>query len=128
MDAATAARLGSPDPRQGVLRTVLNERRCCRLGNPGGDPGGLGLSPSFPRFHTLLGAPIVSPTRVYGWLCLFDKLGAEEFSPEDARLASIVAAQVGRIYENDSLYADVLRHAAELEREVGERKRAEQAL
>ena len=128
MDPATAVRLGSPDPRQGVLGTVLNQRRCCRLGNPGGDPGGLGLSPSFPRFRALLGAPIVSPTRVYGWLCLLDKLGAEEFSPEDERLAGIVAAQVGRIYESGSLYADVLRHAAELEREVGERKRVEQAL
>jgi len=128
MNSAMAARLGSPEPRQSVLGTVLNERRCCRLGNPGGDPGGLGLAPSFPRFHTLLGAPIVSPTRVYGWLCLLDKLGAEEFSPEDERLAGIVAAQVGRLYENGNLYADVLRHAAELEREVGERQRAERAL
>src|SRR5207302_8400897 len=77
---------------------------------------------------SLLVAPVVSPTRVYGWLCLLDKLGAEEFSAEDERLASIVAAQVGRIYENGSLYADVLRHATDLEREVGERKRADQTL
>jgi signal transduction histidine kinase/CheY-like chemotaxis protein len=128
MDPALAARLDSPDPRQGVLGTVLDERRCCRLRNPAGDPGGLGLSASFPPCHSVLAAPVVSPTRVYGWLCLLDKLGAEEFSPEDERLASIVAAQVGRIYENGSLYADVLRHAAELELEVGERKQAEQAL
>src|SRR5580704_11537546 len=59
---------------------------------------------------------------------LLDKLGADEFSAEDERLAGILAAQVGRIYENGSLYADVLRHAADLEREVGERKRAERAL
>jgi signal transduction histidine kinase len=128
MEAATALRLASLDPRQSVLGTMLSERRCCRLGNSGGEPGGLGLAPSFPRFHALLGAPIVSPTRVYGWLCLLDKLGAEEFSPEDERLAAIVAAQVGRIYENGSLYADVLRHAAKLEQEVSERKEAKQAV
>lgn len=128
MDPVTAARLGSIDPRQSVLGTVLNNRQCCRLRNAAGDPGGLGFSSSFPHFHTLLTAPIVSPTRVYGWLCLLDKLGAEEFSPEDEQLAGIVAAQVGRIYENGSLYADVLRRAAELEKEVAERKGAERTL
>jgi PAS domain S-box-containing protein len=128
MDLAAAARLGSPDPRQGVLGTVLDECRCCRRHNAGGDPDGLGLSPAFPPAHSFLGAPLVSPTRVYGWLCLLDKLGADDFSREDERLAGILAAQVGRVYENGSLYADVLRHAAELELEVGERKRAEEAL
>ncbi len=127
-DDATTERLRSIDAGQGVLQTVRNERQCCRLRNPGGDPAGLGLSPAFPPFHTLLAAPIVSPTRVYGWLCLLDKLGADEFSPEDERLAVIVAAQVGRIYENGSLYADVLHHTAELEKEIAERKRAEDEL
>jgi PAS domain S-box-containing protein len=128
LDPEAAARLGSPDPRQGVLGTVLAECRCCRLHNPGGDPRGLGLSLYFPPVRSLLGAPVVSPTRAYGWLCLLDKLGAEEFSPEDERLAGTLAAQVGRIYENGSLYADVLRHAAAMEKEVGERERAEEAL
>jgi PAS domain S-box-containing protein len=128
IDPATAARLESLDPKQSVLGTVLNERRSRRVGNPGGDPGGLGFEPGFPRFQTLLGAPIVSPTRVFGWLCLLDKLGAEEFLPEDERLAGIVAAQLGRIYENFNLYADVLRHTAELEREVSERQRVEDEL
>src|SRR6202011_2804959 len=42
--------------------------------------------------------------------------------------AGILAAQVGRIYENGSLYADALHHAAELEREVAEREQAQAAL
>ncbi len=67
----------------------------------------------------------MSPGRVYGWLGLLDKIGAEAFSEEDERLAGILAAQVGRIYQNGSLYADALNHASELEREIGERKRAE---
>ncbi len=108
MDAATSARLGSPAPLQGIFATVLKECRTCRLQTPGGDPSGLGLSDSFPSGMSFLGAPIVSPTRVHGWLALIDKIGAKEFSAEDERLAGILAAQVGRIYENGSLYTEAL--------------------
>jgi PAS domain S-box-containing protein len=125
MNAETAARLGSPSPRQGPLRIVLAESRCLRRQNPGGNPVAAGFSSSYPPIHSWLGAPIVSPSAVYGWLGLIDKIGVDAFSDEDERLAGIVAAQVGRIYENGGMYVDVERHAAELEREVDERKRAE---
>ena len=32
MELASALRLASPDPRQGVLGTILSERRCCQIG------------------------------------------------------------------------------------------------
>jgi PAS domain S-box-containing protein len=128
MDPAAAGALGSLDPRQGVLGTVLSAGRACRLHNPGGDLAGLGLPPSFPRVHSLLAAPIVSLTQVYGWLCLIDKLGAEEFSAEEERLAEILAGQLGRVYENGHLYAEIRGHVAGLEREMAERKRVEEAL
>jgi PAS domain S-box-containing protein len=128
MDAETAARLGSSDPGQGGPARVLNELHGIRLHNPGGDPTALGFSSSYPPIHAWLGTPLVSPGRVYGWLGLLDKVGAEEFSEEDQRLAGILAAQVGRIYENGSLYHDLLQQAAELQLEVGERQRAEAAL
>ena len=128
MDAATADRVGSPDPRRGGIQTVLRESRCLRLCNPGGSTTAIDFPSSYPAIHSWLGAPIVSPGRVYGWLGLLNKIGADAFSDEDERVAGILAAQVGRIYENGSLYADVLRHANELETEVAERKRAEQSL
>jgi PAS domain S-box-containing protein len=128
IDAETAARLQHPDPRQGVLATVLRERCSRRWQNAGGDPRQLGLPSSFPACRSFLAAPLVSPTKTYGWLGLFDKLGADEFCAEDERLAGILTAQVGRIYENGSLYAGLRRHATELEQEVTERKRAEEAL
>src|SRR5207253_3032654 len=68
----------------------------------------------------------ISPDRVYGWLCLADKVGAAEFNEEDEGLAQILAAQVGRIYENGSLYAEVKRQVVQLESEVAERKRAQE--
>ena len=128
MDAETAARLGSPDPRTGVLRTVLREGRCVRMSNPGGDPAALGFSRLRPPIHAWLGAPIASPSRIYGYIGLIDKIGLDEFSEEDERLASILAAQVGRVYQNGSLYADALRHASDLEREMAAHERAEKAL
>jgi signal transduction histidine kinase/ActR/RegA family two-component response regulator len=120
MDAVTAAQLGSIDPLRGPLGAILNEGRSCRLHHLDTDPSSPDLCPPFPRFDSFLGAPIDSRTRVYGWLCLLDKSGAHQFSAEDEGLAGILAAQVGRFYEMGSRYADVVRHAAELERSVNE--------
>ena len=128
MDAQTVSRLGSLDPNREGIAAVLGEARCLRLDNPGGDPVALGFPASYPPVHSWLGAPIVSPGRVYGWLGLIDKIGTVAFSEEDERVAGILTAQVGRIYENGSLYAGALHHATELELEVAERKRAEEAL
>lgn len=122
LDAAASAEPESPSPRHGVLAAVL-EGRTYR-----GDGAVTQIRfPGIPPARSLLVAPLASPARVYGWLCLFDKVGAIEFSPEDERLTNIVAAQVGRIYENGSLYVEALKQASELEVEIGERKRAEAA-
>jgi PAS domain S-box-containing protein len=128
IDAKTAGRIGSPDPRLGVLRTVLGEGRCVRVTNPGGDPAALGFSSSGPPIHAWLGAPIASPSRVYGYIGFIDKVGSDEFSSEDERMAGIMAAQMGRVYRNGSLYADVLRHVSNLEREITARDWTEKAL
>lgn len=138
MDPALVARLLPGDPWQEVLGTVLKEQRCVRWapGTPPSREEGRrrkeeteGFDSSFLLLlSSFLGAPIVSRERTYGCLCLLDKRGSEEFSAEDERLAAVLAAQVGRTYENDILYAGVVRHAEELEEEVARRRRAEQAL
>jgi GAF domain-containing protein len=128
MDAGAAAKLGSPDPRAGVLKTILWECRPTRLRNADANPESLGLSAGHPAIHSWLGVPIASPTRVYGYIGLIDKVGLDQFSEEDERLGVILAAQVGRVYQNGSLYADVLAHAANLEREVAARQQTERAL
>jgi two-component system cell cycle sensor histidine kinase/response regulator CckA len=128
MDAETAARLGSQDPRSAALNAPLREGATIRLRNPSGDPLALGFSSSHPPIHAFLGAPIASPTRLYGYVGLIDRIGRDEFSEEDERLTAILAAQVGRIYQNGSLYSDVLSHAADLEREISARKQTEEAL
>jgi PAS domain-containing protein len=52
----------------------------------------------------------------------------DEFSQEDERLATILAARVGRVYQNGSQYSEVLSHAACLEREVAAHEHTTKAL
>jgi diguanylate cyclase (GGDEF)-like protein/PAS domain S-box-containing protein len=108
----------------GTLARVLAENGPCRFSNPGGSPAALGLPAGFPAAHFLVAVPVVSLTSEYGWLCLVDKPGTEEFSAEDQHLLSILAAQVGRIYEYGSLYTEVKRDAEQLLLEMAERERA----
>src|SRR5439155_12490786 len=128
MSQETAARLGSPQQRMPVPEGILSERQPRRLHALAGDPQLVGLPREHPPVHSFLCAPIVSPERVYGWLCLADKIGAPQFNDEDEGLAQILAAQVGRIYENSSLYSEVKLYVHQLEAEVAERKRAQEEI
>ncbi len=91
-------------------------------------PVHLGLGSSIPPATSAVAVPISSHTRTYGWLCLVDKLGSAEFDTDDERMLSTLAAQVGRIYENGSLYLEVQQHAAQLLVEMEERERASDKL
>lgn len=125
IDPDVVTHFGDLLPDQGVLPMLLKQRGSVRLRDVSHDVHAIGLPPNFPPIASVLGASIVSPATTYGWLCLGDKLGADEFSAADEHLAVILAAQVGRVYENASLYAELQREAADLAREVVERKRAE---
>jgi len=95
------------------------------LARIGEHPHSFGLPLHYPPVLCLLCAPVTSPTRAYGWVCLTDKLGADEFSEEDEQLLTMLAALAGRIYENGNLYAEIRREAERLEIEIAARKRAE---
>ena len=105
-----------PPAYHGVLGTVLTERRPLRLRKPFSDFGVMDLSPDGSPVSSFLCVPLISPTDVYGWLYLLDKLGAEEFSAEDERLARTLAAQVTVAYENVVLYETAARNAEELDK------------
>jgi two-component system cell cycle sensor histidine kinase/response regulator CckA len=109
-----------------VLSGLFDNRRPVRIRNAGGNPAALGLPLTWPTFESLLVVPISSITSTFGWVGLFHRVGAPEFSEEDERLAGIMAGLVGRIYENGSMYAAVRRHEEQLELEIVERKRAEE--
>jgi PAS domain S-box-containing protein/diguanylate cyclase (GGDEF)-like protein len=128
IEPALADQLQCPDIGRGVSAQTLTEQHARRMTNLAGDATGAGLPAGYPALHSSLVAPVVSLTHAYGWIWLADKLGAQEFSEEDEKILSILAAQLGRIYENGRLYNEVKRHAVQLQLEVVERKRAEEEL
>lgn len=120
-----AKRLNIPEVNIGLLKRVITERVAKRFQNPEGIPEAIHFPSSFPPiFHGLI-APVTSLYSVYGWLCLANKVGAEAFSDEDERVLTIHTAQMGRIYENGSLYTELEQRNNQLQREVEERKLSE---
>lgn len=110
----SVARIGEPSWREGAIRTALEAGNAIRVTNPGGEPGAIGLTvQNLPAF-SLLAAPITSVEHNYGWIALADKLGAKEFSADDEGLVAALGAQLGRFYENGSLYTAMREHADRL--------------
>lgn len=91
-----------------VIKAVVTERRSVRAQNPAGRPEALGLPAEHPPVHSFLGVPIASPSRVYGWITLRNKLGAEEFSDADEQAAAL-GSHAGIAYENVRLIEDLHR-------------------
>ncbi len=113
-----------PSLQAGLLGEVFAQRRPLRVFNKHARRTDIGLPECYPPARAFLVTPLCSLTRTYGWLCLADKLGAEGFSAEDERIIATLGAQVGRIYENGSLYREVEQHAAQLLVEMEKRESA----
>lgn len=108
-------------PEHELFSGAMGRRKAVRIGKAAGE-----LPEEFAAYGSALIAPIVSPTRAYGCLCLFQRLGAAEFVAEDERMAEILSALVGRVFENGRLYERERLYAAELKREMTERRRAQE--
>lgn len=88
-----------------MFQQVLGDGQPRRLINASGQAAAIGLPAVYPSIHSLLVAPIASPTQIYGWICLANRLAADEFNDEDEQLLSLLAAQAGRMYEHSCLFA-----------------------
>jgi PAS domain S-box-containing protein len=118
---------GAPGPDTLIGKCVVT-RQAYRATEFAGDLRIIGLPATHPPANFAICAPIMSPTRAYGWICLAEKVGLGRFTDHDVDLVANLAAQVGRAYENAILFERVQQRAAELEREAAERKRTEAAL
>jgi PAS domain S-box-containing protein len=128
LDDEIAKRLSPPSHVEGIFGKLLQDRRSYRIRITDGDPQAAGWPPDFPDLSSCLSLPIILQERVYGWICLANKLGADEFSDEDEQLAVTLVAQMAAAYENATLYSEARHRTAELEREIAEREQAEEAL
>jgi CheY-like chemotaxis protein/GAF domain-containing protein len=88
----------------GPLGSMMTSRIPWRLCTSDGKTVDAGLPADYPAAQAFLAVPLMTPTRVYGWLCLADKIGADEFDAEDEKLLSLLATLVGRTYENLNLH------------------------
>lgn len=107
-----------------VSRRALDDGKPARISVEDGLPEKVGLPASFPRAYALLVSPIASLNKIYGWICLCDKVGDAAFSSDDEEMLYILGRQLGRIYENGRLYQQLKKTATKLERESEQRRRA----
>jgi signal transduction histidine kinase/DNA-binding response OmpR family regulator len=112
-----------PDPVARALDRVIADKHPLRL-----NEADLLIDPETDAdpIESFLGAPILSPLGVSGWVYLLDKNDDVDFSEADERLAATLATQVAVAYENARLYTEAQNHATELRLEVAERKQAEE--
>jgi signal transduction histidine kinase len=120
LDAATKVSVKPPADDGDLLTAVVRERRPVRTRNPDGRPEALGLPADHPAVSSLLSVPIASASRVYGWLSLRNKLGTEEFTELDERVALTLGAHAGIAYENTHLLNDLHRRVATLDQELSQ--------
>jgi signal transduction histidine kinase/DNA-binding response OmpR family regulator len=125
LDRDTAESFSALKTIQGLLGAAIRERRPLRLQNISGEPHLVGLPSQLSPIRAFLGVPIAYRARVYGWLCLINKLGSDEFSQADEQLAATLAAQMAVAQANTYLFHNMQRQAVALAEEVAERKRVE---
>ncbi|HUA50541.1 MAG TPA: response regulator, partial [Candidatus Sulfotelmatobacter sp.] len=104
-------------PADSRLTSAAETRLPYRPAGPTSDPWRIGLPRSFPVISGLLGIPLATRTRVFGWLAVANKRGRLEFDAEDERLAVTLAGQVTRTLELDLLNIE-LRARVEQQRAI----------
>ena len=102
---------------KGLLGVLLREPKPIRLRRLEDDPRSVGVGDHHPHMTSFLGVPIIFKGRLLGNLYLTDKIGATEFSDQDERLITLLAAQAAIAIENARLYQQVQRLAVLEERE-----------
>ena len=124
------ARFVSIEPRAGLFGEILTSGMPRRLRDQSGTATTLGLPAFHPAITSLLAVPIPlrSTASVCGWLCFSERIGTEAFDAEDEQFAVTLAAQLALAYGNLAMYDEVQRHAAKLEIEIIERRRAQNEL
>lgn len=103
LSQAERDRIGAVPQGRGLLGLVIREARPIRIRSIAGHPSSYGYPPHHPHMNAFLGVPIIARSRVFGNLYLTEKIGAEEFSPEDESIAVMLAAQAAVAVESAQL-------------------------
>ncbi len=110
-------RIGDPPRGRGLLGLIIRQGRTYRVADIAAHPQRHGFPPNHPEMRSFLGTPIVAKGEPVGRLYLTNKLGAAEFSEDDAGLVEMFALHAGIAIENARLHDMVRRLAVVDERE-----------
>jgi len=101
--AGEQERIGAVPSGHGLLGVLTREGRPIRIPKISADARRHGFPPDHPPMESFLGVPILGPDRVYGNLYLTEKIGEDEFTDEDERIATLLAAQAAAAIETAHL-------------------------
>lgn len=101
----------------GFLGAVPQSNQTIRVPDLTQDPRFQGWPTHHPDMRSFLGVPIRIGERGIGNLYLTNKMGADEFSPEDQLIAETLAVHAGVTMESARLYEEARQRTAELEEE-----------
>ena len=107
MDAELAAKFKSSPSFGERVAEMFRSRMPLRLCERGTEGQKIDLPEELPPVQSLLGIPVQTSRCLYGWVCLFDKLGIGDFTEEDERLTSMLAALAAVSYQNAKLIAEI---------------------
>ncbi len=111
--------------RSGLPGSLLSEYSFLRRVADAETRGMEGFPPGHPVVREILGGPLLFRDRACGWIYFARETGGARFSEEDERIAATMAEMLAPLYEHVTLYDAIQRHAAGLQIEVQQRKRAE---
>jgi len=96
-------RIGMLPSGHGLLGVLIREGRPVRIPRISADARRHGFPANHPSMESFLGVPILGPDETYGNLYLTEKIGADEFTGEDERIAVLLAAQAATAIETARL-------------------------
>ena len=99
------AKIGRPPRPIGLLGLVSKNDRTLRLRDVREHTAHRGLPPHHPPITSFLGVPIRFRGLAVGNLFLANKRGGAEFTPDDERIAELLAERAGSAIETARLYA-----------------------
>jgi signal transduction histidine kinase len=104
-DAEIAA-IGPYPEGHGILGLLIEHPEPIRMHDLAEHPRSYGFPSNHPPMKSFLGVPIRTREHVYGNLYLTEKTGGADFTEDDERTVTALAAAAGVVIDNARLYAD----------------------
>lgn len=124
MDAETRRMIGELPRGRGVLGELIRDPRPLRLADVNRHPHAYGFPTGHPPMKSFLGVSVMIGGKPYGNLYITEKLGADEFSPEDEETLETLAGWVAIAIENARRYTLLKEREQEAERQLREARTA----